>query len=84
MRKLMLALLLAGSLLVGAGGSALAANERASCVGLILSDHARWGDLPGLVQDAKALAKGLGLPFGQFVSSTARLHLRSHAVCGNE
>lgn len=63
---------------------ALAANPRASCVGLIVSDHARWGDFPELMHDIRSLASQFGMPSGTLIQSVARLHLGTHAICGNE
>ena len=82
MKKLVLAVLLGGALVVGAGNSALAADEKASCVGIVISEHARWGDQPGIVQGAKSYAEANGTNLGSFLRGVARAHLGSHAACG--
>ncbi len=95
MKNLIMALTLAIALLSGAGGSALASpsepnhpNEQASCVGLIVSDHAR-GIPDGvhvreIIEGVKAYAEATGSTPGGFVSSVAHEHLGSHAICGGE
>lgn len=59
-------------------------NARASCVGLIVSDHARWGDLAQVRQMLRTMALKLDVTYGTLVSSAAQRHDGSHAVCGNE
>ncbi len=95
MKNISIALALAIALVSGANSSALAspadskhANERASCIGLIVSDHA-----PGipdgthtseLIHGVRAYADATGSVPGAFLSAVAREHLGSHAVCGRE
>jgi hypothetical protein len=60
--------------------AAQAANEKASCVGLIVSAGATAGDLD--VNTYKDLAEALGYStFGQFVAYGAQLHLGSPEAC---
>jgi hypothetical protein len=60
--------------------AAQAANEKASCVGLIVSAEAAAGQLD--VNTYKDLAEADGLPnFGQFVAGGAQLHLGSPEAC---
>lgn len=82
MKTLMLAVLLSGALVVGAGGSALAADERASCIGIVISEHARWGDQPGIVQGTKGYAQANDTNLGSVLRGVARAHEGSHATCG--
>ena len=82
MEKLVLAVLLGGALVVGAGDSALAADEKASCVGIVISEHARWGDQPGVVQGVKDYAQANDTNLGSLLRGVARAHLGSHAACG--
>ena len=82
MKKLMLAVLLGGTLVIGVGDSALAADEQASCVGIVISEHARWGDQPGVVQGAKNYAQANGANLGSLLRGVARAHEGSHAACG--
>lgn len=91
MRKLFAALALTAGLLVGATGAALASptdprrpNERASCIGLILADHARG--IPDGMTTAEIMQGVRALPGapGSFISVFSRAHLGSHAVCGAE
>jgi hypothetical protein len=73
------------TLLAVAATTALAApNSRASCVGLIVADHARWGDFPELMHDIQDVAAFFELPTGQLIRQFAKLHLGSHQICGNE
>jgi|GEM_PF-6670849 len=60
------------------------ANIHASCVGLIVADHARWGDFAQVRQTLRMVATQLDLTYGALVSGTARRHDGSHAVCGGE
>jgi hypothetical protein len=56
------------------------ANEKASCVGLIVSTGATAGELD--VNTYKDLAEADGLPnFGQLVAGGAQLHLGSPEAC---
>ena len=82
MKKLILAVLLGGALVVGVGDSALAADEKASCVGIVISEHARWGDQPGVVQGAKDAAQANGTNLGSLLRGVAQAHQGSHAACG--
>lgn len=60
-------------------------NPNASCVGIIVSEHAHTdGGAADVVRFAKGLAPIVGLSFGQFVSFTAEQHLGTHAICGDE
>jgi hypothetical protein len=60
--------------------AAQAANEKASCVGLIVSTEATAGELD--VNYYKAIAEALDYPtFGQFVAGGAQLHLGSPEAC---
>lgn len=59
-------------------------DSHASCVGLIVSDHARWGELQQVKADVRAYIEVLGISYGEFVSMVAQQHLGSHQVCGNE
>ncbi len=54
------------------------ANERASCVGLGVSDHASAGDFKGqgFHLDARTIDN-----FGQVMSGFASFHEGSHAAC---
>jgi hypothetical protein len=59
---------------------AQAANQRASCVGLIVSSEASAGVLD--VNVYKAIAKAGGYStFGQFVADGAKVHLGSPEEC---
>ncbi len=80
-KKLLLTTLLTTSMAMGLGGTANAANERASCVGIAISEHAPAGEMPEQVTETKAFAEEAGTSFGTLVSGFARQHLGSHAAC---
>lgn len=60
------------------------ANTRASCVGLIVADHARWGDFAQVRDMLRMAATQLNTTYGVLVSSTAHRHDGTHAICGGE
>ncbi len=95
MKNIAIALMLAIALLTGAADPAIAspadpkhANERASCVGLIASDHARGipdgTHISELIHGVRVYADATGSTPGEFMSLIAQEHLGSHAVCGRE
>jgi hypothetical protein len=77
------AMLVVAALLVVTTGLPAAhatANEKASCVGLIVSTEASAGELD--VNTYKALAEALDYStFGQFVADGAQEHLGSPEAC---
>jgi hypothetical protein len=81
MRKLVIAVLMAGVLAVGLVGTAFAgANERASCVGLG-SSNAGPGGRAVIAHEVKRITGDLGLPPGALYSSFAKLHEGSFSDC---
>lgn len=60
------------------GGFASAADDDASCVGLGLSDHAQWGEMPEVIQELKGLLDSFGIHPGAFVSLFAQRHEETH------
>lgn len=57
---------------------ALAADEHASCTGLGLSDHARAGEMPGVIQEVKGVLSELDVNAGAFVSRFSQVHAGTH------
>lgn len=82
MKKMLIAVLVIG--LVAFTPAQASANTRASCVGLIVSDHARWGDFAQVRLMLRTAAAQFGLTYGALVSSTAHRHEGTHAICGRE
>ncbi|GGK16519.1 hypothetical protein GCM10008955_07390 [Deinococcus malanensis] len=82
MKKVFIVVLATG--LVSFAPAQAGANTRASCVGLIVSDHARWGDFAQVRLMLRTAATQLGLTYGALVSSTAHRHDGTHAICGGE
>lgn len=58
-------------------------NPKASCVGIIASEHAHTdGGAADNVRVGKLFAAFFGLPFGELVRLGAHEHLGTHAACG--
>jgi hypothetical protein len=81
-RGVVVAALVATCVVVGpAQGAGASADSHASCLGLALSDHGPAGEMPGELDEAKALADKSGLTFGALVSGAAHFLPGSHATC---
>ena len=81
-RGVVVAALVATCVVVGpAQGAGESADSHASCLGLALSDHGPAGEMPGELDEAKALADKSGLTFGALVSGAAHFLPGSHATC---
>ena len=77
MKRWLLAAVLAATLSIPSG-FASAADDDASCVGLGLSDHAQWGEMPEVIQELKGLLDSFGIHPGAFVSLFAQRHEETH------
>ncbi|MBI4301677.1 MAG: hypothetical protein HY664_03640 [Chloroflexi bacterium] len=76
MRRLLIVSILVLSMVLP-GGAALAESP-ASCVGLGISDHAQWGEMPETVMEVKSFLEPFGLNLGAFVSRFAQRHEGTH------